>query len=484
VFRARKLDALVLAGVVAVAAAAFLWHLGSSSLFEDETYSWRAAVAPLSSVVHHVRATEVAPPGYYLLLHFWIYTIGVDSVWGMRLLSVFAALAFVAGVWWLARLVKSRAAGLLAALMAALAPLAVQYAQEVRAYAFVMATATFAVAATVEATRRGSRRGLWLGFSLVAAVLTIWLHYTGVLVVLPLLVFMLSDPALPRAWRRGYATICGLASLAVIPLMVHQLEAQHGGGVAQFAQPTATNFLRVIGTPFDGHFAPRALSYVTGALGVAVALAWNLRPSADHRRERRLVVATGIVPVLAIVLITVLAALLGRGDDYTLISRYSAVGAGFVLVTIALALVELPRPAGLALAVIVVTSIVSGLSAAYSTLWPNLRGPLATIGDRYRPGDGVILVGYPGQPVIADYYVTRLYRQHPHVSVTWLSRGAPALTRLFSGTPPLPKSDSRVWMVSDIVSLRQAQSGLGRSGWRPVANTLFRPGIELTLAQR
>jgi mannosyltransferase len=484
VFRARQLEASVLAGVVAVAAAAFLWHLGSSSLFGDETYSWRAAVAPLSSVVHAVRATEVAPPAYYLLLHFWIHTIGVDSVWGMRLLSVFAALGFVAGVWWLGRLVKSRTAGLLAALLAALAPLAVQYAQEIRAYAFVMATATLAVAAAVQATRQGSRQGLWLGFSLVAAVLTIWLHYTGVLVVLVLLAFVLSAPAIPRIWRRGYATVCGLAFLAVVPLMVHQLEAQHGGGVAQFAQPTMTNFLRVIGTPFDGHFRPRALSYVTGALVVVVALAWNLRPSAAHRRDRRLVVAAGIAPVLTIALITVVAALVGKSDHYTLLSRYSAVGAGFLLVAIALALIELPRPASLALAAIVVTSIVSGLSATYSTLWPNLRDPFGTIADRYRPGDAVILVGYAGQPVIADYYVTGLDRQHPHLSVTWLSPGSPALARLFSGAPPVPKSDSRLWIVSDIASLRQALSGLGRGGWHPVANTLFRPGIELTLAER
>src|SRR5438270_8559203 len=94
---------LALAGVVALAALALLWRLGASSLFVDETYSWRAAEASFSGVFRNVRATEVAPPAYYVLLHFWMRLLSVDSVWTMRLLSVLGGIALVGSVWWLGR---------------------------------------------------------------------------------------------------------------------------------------------------------------------------------------------------------------------------------------------------------------------------------------------------------------------------------------------------------------------------------------------
>ena len=136
-----------------MAAVAFLWRLGASSLFIDETFSWRAAAGSFGGVFSSVHATEVAPPGYYLLLHFWIRILGSDSESTMRLLSVLAGVAFVAAVWWLGRELAGDAVGLLAALLAALSPLAVQYAQEVRAYIFVMLCTTVAVAAAVRAAK-------------------------------------------------------------------------------------------------------------------------------------------------------------------------------------------------------------------------------------------------------------------------------------------------------------------------------------------
>jgi uncharacterized membrane protein len=200
----RSLSApLALSGVVALAALALLWRLGSSSLFVDETFSWRAAQASFAGVFTNVRATEVAPPGYYLLLHFWIRLLGSDSEWTMRLLSALAGIAFVGAVWWLGRLVAGNSVGVLAALMATLSPLLVAYAQEVRAYIFVMVCAVIEVAAAIEATRRLDEAMRWIGVSAAASVATIWLHYTGLLVILPLAAFVWTSE-LGVVARRAY----------------------------------------------------------------------------------------------------------------------------------------------------------------------------------------------------------------------------------------------------------------------------------------
>ncbi len=472
----RRVEGLALTGVIALGAVAFLWRLGTSSLFIDETFSWRAASSSLGGVFHGVRSTEVAPPLYYLLLHFWIAAFGDATEWGMRLLSVLAALAFVAAVWWLGRLVAGRGAGLLAALLAAVSPLAVQYAQELRAYAFVMASVTVAAAAAIEAVRRPSGPGPWLTVSALASVASIWLHYTALLVIVPLLVFVYTAPELTRRVRRAYALSCAAALAIVAPLLILQLRAGHQGGVAPFAKPTATNLARVVGTPFDGRFVPHALTYVTGAIAVVVSVAWlAARPRVvGGHREQRLVLAAAVAPPAVILAVTVLARLLGRQSDYALISRYTAVAAPFMLVAIAATVTRLPRPAGVTLGAVVAVAVISGLSSTYSTLWPNLRSPFQAISRGYHPGDAVVLAGSVAEPGDADYYVARLRGRRPGAIV------APLTVR----RPRLPAAPKRLWVVSDFGAQALASNLLARAGWRAAARHAYRPGIQLILASR
>ena len=472
----RRVEGLALAGVVALGALAFLWRLGTSSLFIDETFTWRAASSSFGGVFHGVRSTEVAPPLYYLLLHFWIAAFGDGTEWGMRLLSVLAGLAFVAAVWWLGRLVAGRRPGLLAALLAAVSPLAVQYAQELRAYAFVMASVTIAAAAAIEAVRRPSRPGPWLAVSALASVASIWLHYTGLLVIVPVLVYVCTAPELTRRVRRAYALSCAAALAIVAPLLILQLRAGHEGGVAPFAKPTATNLARVVGAPFDGRFVPHALTYVTGAIAVVVSVAWlTARPRVlGDRREQRLVLAAAVVAPAVIVAVTVLARLLGRQSDYALISRYAAVAAAFMLVAIAATLLSLPRPAGVTLGAVVAVAAISGLSSTYSTLWPNLRSPFQAISRGYHPGDAVVLAGSVAEPGDADYYVARLRGRRPGAIV------APLTLR----RPRLPAAPARLWVVSDFGTQALVSNLLTRAGWHEEAKRSYHPGIALTLAGR
>jgi uncharacterized membrane protein len=380
-------------------------------------------------------------------------------------------------VWWLGRLVAGGTGALLAALMAALSPLVVGYAQEVRAYIFVMLFAAIAVAAAIEATRRPDEARRWIGVSAAASVATIWLHYTGLLVILPLAAFVWTSRELGVVARRGYAVACATAFLIVAPLMVLQLRAGHQGGVAPFAQPTATNFARVLGTPFDGGFPPQALTYVTGAAVTAAALVFLLlrRGGLSRPREQWLLLAVALTPVLAIAGITVAAKVLHKATYYSLVTRYTAVAAPFMLIALAVSLVRAPRGAALGLAALVAIAIVSGLSATYSSAnyQPNLRSAFAQIDRGYRPGDTVVLAGVPSGRGDADYYVAHLHRQ----------RRDAVVVRMNPARPTIPTSGLRVWVVSDTGSEPFVTAALAQAGLHTASNTALNPDIELTLAR-
>ena len=113
------ITALLVAAIGAVAAANLLAGLGSSALFVDEAFSWALSRVPLGDLYSSVRASEVASPLYYGLLHAWTSLTGSHSETSIRLLSVLAALGVVAAVAWLANEVGGRRAGLLGGLLAA-----------------------------------------------------------------------------------------------------------------------------------------------------------------------------------------------------------------------------------------------------------------------------------------------------------------------------------------------------------------------------
>lgn len=460
---------------LAVAAGTFLWRLGGSSLFVDETYSWLAAHASLGNVFSAVRETEVAPPSYYLLLHFWIALTGSDSVWTMRLLSVLAGLGVVAAVWWLARLVAGNAAAVLAGLTAAASPLLVEYAQEARAYVFVMLCATIAVAAAITAARTSTRQLRWLALAAVAAVATIWTHYTGLLVIGPVAVYVWCSPTLSRRARSAYVSACALALAAVAPLMVIQLRAGHQGGVAPFARLTTAHIEAVIATPFDGRFPGHALTLLLGAATVVVAVAYLAASRRRRSPELWLLLATAVVPVAAVVGVTVAATVLSEQTYDSLITRYTAVAAPFMLIALAWAIVRLARPVGVLLAAVAALAAVTGLLAAYSTesFWPDLGGAFAHLAHDYHAGDEIALAGTPAQYADADYYVAMLRHEHPAARVERVS-----------ATQSLPVGGTRLWVIADTGTAPAAAAELASAGWHETWSATFTPGIEALLAVR
>ncbi len=385
--KARERPRLALAAVLGLAAVLILAGLGRSSMFIDEIFSWNASRLGLHGVDVAVHKQEVTPPLYYVLLHLWIALTGSGAEAVLRLPSALAGVAFVGAVTWLGTVVADRRAGVVAGVLAALSPLTLQYAQEVRAYVFVMLAVTVAAAAVVKLSQEPERRR-WLALGVGASIVAVLLHYTAVLVLFPLSLWILRETQVSLVRRLAVGAAAAVPFLALVPLMLVQMGAGHHNVAADaYARITPVGLLRLAATPFDGRaLRGMTLSYELGFVALVDAVA--LLAFADrfrHLRTRWLLVGASVLPVLAIVGVSAVAHPLA-------LTRYTAVATPFMLVAIAVAVLSIPRALGAGLFALALVAGVLGVAAAQTPAgqWPDMRSAMHVTAAGWRPGDVVV----------------------------------------------------------------------------------------------
>jgi uncharacterized membrane protein len=131
---ARRL--LILSGLVA-GFALRLFHLGSDSLWYDETVSVTLATKSIPVLLAHT-AGDIHPPGYYLLLHGWQRLTHPTLLHGFEFLyawpSLLAGMLVLVLLYALGRRLADRSIALLTLWLAACNPFQVWYSQEARMY--------------------------------------------------------------------------------------------------------------------------------------------------------------------------------------------------------------------------------------------------------------------------------------------------------------------------------------------------------------
>jgi mannosyltransferase len=452
--------------VLLVAAGLFALQLGHSSLFMDEVYSWRASRGSLGDLADALRYSEVTPPLYYLILHGWMHVTGGDSEALLRLPSVLAGVALVASVLWLARLVAGRTAGLMAASLAAVSPLVLLYSQQARAYVWVMLAVTLAVAAAIQATRDRSR--LWLVAAMVATVCALLLHYTALLVLVPMALWLALRSEFELRWRLAFMAVLAAALAAIAPLALTQMGQGHHEATESYASLTTLNALRIAGTPFDGQATGGLMLWrELGAVVVIDALALlALGERFRGLRARVLIVTCALVPLAVVCLVSAL------GEPIAL-TRYTAVAAPFILVAIGMVAAHAARPLTVALLAAALTVSAAGLFAALlrSGQNPDTRSAVATVAADWRAGDAVAGVGLLGFDGALSYYGEKLLPPG--------AREVPAFLSLDAAVEAPDALDAaeaggRLWLIADppVATLRLRDS-LGRLAYTATAVQVF-----------
>jgi len=473
---ARERTGLLLGIVLLLAAAGFGLHLGHSSLFIDEVYSWQASKGDLSDLVKALQYNEVAPPLYYLLLHGWMQVTGSDSEITLRLPSVLAGVGLIGSVYWLGGLVAGRRAGLIAATLAAVSPLVLLYAQQVRAYIFVMLALTIAVAALVQATRDRSLR--WLLIAAGAALCSVLLHYTALLVLVPAVIWLWNQPGIDLRWRIGFGAAVALPLGALVPLALQQLSQGHHDSAGTYASLTMFNALRIAGSPFDGRATGGfMIARELGAVIVVEALALlALAERFRAVRARWLIVACGGAPLLGVLIASAL-------QEPVALTRYTAVAVPFLVVAIAAVAVRLQRPLAALLLVCTVAASGIGVLAAQRDAGrnPDTRGAIQTVAEHWRHGDTVVSLGLLGFDGALSYYGDKLLPAGSHEIQAFPTLAAAGKAQaLFAAAI----DKHRVWVLSDpIMSRKQLRVGFGRVGLKPVYARTFIGNAKIQLVR-
>lgn len=315
--RPHPLDRWAIWGVLALAALVRAWQLGARTLWTDEGSTWTAATLPLGAMLRRCVERDASPPLFYLLTS-WSLKLG-DGEAQLRLVSFFASLALVWLTYRLGRLGLSRRRAAFAALLTALSPYQVMYAQEARTYTL----AAVALVAGIWFYARASmsnRPSHWAALALATAfgawtqtIALLGISAQAALAVgtksgrrrlLPWVAALVAGAALylPWAWyARGVTEHLG-SSHWYIP-------DPDAKGVFKVLRAALLSPLPLVGAPEGStlpgldHWMPRLLAWLLVTAPVAIALLYGLPELAgrDGRgRLTRVAWAAWFVPVAAV----------------------------------------------------------------------------------------------------------------------------------------------------------------------------------------
>lgn len=287
---------------MALGAALRAFDIGAASLWNDELFSRYYAQLGLRYMWTQGFSLETTPPTYYTLLVGWMDTFGTSEA-AMRSLSLVASVATIPLVYVLAREFADVERALFAALLFALSPMQVYFAQEARAYALMLlpvALALVGMARFLGAPRATRNLVLYV----VGATLAIYVHTTSILLVAAFnLAFLAAVPGnravgWPGLWR--WVAANAVVALLCVPEALAMLREVGANRLSWMRPVNSHDVLLSFGVLVTGPATyPGKLSIALGVLVLAalVAALWRTPP------DRRAVTVLLAVPAIDLALI-------------------------------------------------------------------------------------------------------------------------------------------------------------------------------------
>jgi uncharacterized membrane protein len=217
-----RISKIAIIALIALYAAARLWHVTDSCLWFDEIFSVHAAENDWGSIFDFVAKDLIHPPLFYVVLKIWI-AIGGESLLWLRLLPVtFSVLSLVPFLLLCRELKQKSPTVLLAVFFLAVNGSLINYAQRVRMYTLLMCLSLF----SIWLFARYFNRGKSLIPLLIVNCFLIYTHYYGLLVVGGEIFIILIHQRIK--WR-GAAAMFGTAAVAFLPWLYAIFTASRNG---------------------------------------------------------------------------------------------------------------------------------------------------------------------------------------------------------------------------------------------------------------
>jgi mannosyltransferase len=199
-----------------------LFHIGAASFWEDELFAVYYPRAGLHFMWTKGLSLEPNPPLFFTLVLFWERLVG-NSETAVRLLSALCSLLAIPLVYALGReLGASRTTSLIGALLFAIAPTPVFYAQAARSYAFALLPAGCILLGLARCLRIGMTPAN-LAIYAAGALVGCYTHTTFALLIaacnLAALYWIVTSPS-GRQWRDAARWLFANAVVAVLALPV------------------------------------------------------------------------------------------------------------------------------------------------------------------------------------------------------------------------------------------------------------------------
>ena len=176
-------------------------------IWYDEAFSLLLAARPFAQVLSGT-AADTMPPSYYFLLGLW-RGLG-QAIWQQRFLNVVLGVALVGLVYLFGRELYGRPAAGWAAMLAAISPLLIYHAQELRMYTLLTLSLT-AYAYFFLLAQKGAGRFAWIGLVL-AGTTALYTHNLAVFSLLALNAYLL----IRREWKGLARLLAAQVVMAVL----------------------------------------------------------------------------------------------------------------------------------------------------------------------------------------------------------------------------------------------------------------------------
>jgi 4-amino-4-deoxy-L-arabinose transferase-like glycosyltransferase len=421
-----------------------VYRLGVQSLWYDEGLSVYLASLPLDETIAQSAATD-HPPLHALLLNLWLSVAG-SSEYSARFASAFFGTLAGALTLVLGRRAGGARAGLVAAALLGISPMAVWYAQEARGYSLLVALVLVAALAFLRLVSGDGRRRVWLAY-ILACTAALYTHYFAAFPIVAISLTFTYDVVRRRSTESAapgarYATLTPrlrasasagvrdwLAAQAAIVLLflpwLPNALAQASSNATYFpGRVTWDTVVLDTWRAFAGgdfpHLLQPNLPPPTSALWLAVILLGTLAPLLPSRAATTEVVTTGrsrihaSLMLLALVLIPLFLMSLLAWEKPKFAPRYLLPSLPAFVTLAALgvdALLRLHRRvlAASALLPLLIIPAVDVLVIAQiyfdpPVARPDARAVAAYVAANDAPDDAILLVGGHQLPVFEYYY--------------------------------------------------------------------------------
>jgi hypothetical protein len=390
-----------LAGIVWLAVALRLLHLGSKSLWVDECASLDFAQQPWPQFWKTMWNGEANMLTYYLSLRLWVHLGTSEFV--VRALSVIPAVATVWAAYELGKRLFSTRVGLVSSLLLAVNACHIAYSQEARSYSLLLLFSTLSMLRLVIAVETPSARN-WLVYSAVA-VAAVYSHFFAGLLIVAEWASLLFLPRTALNFKRLLISVVLIAVLVMPALWfvfrrdVGQIDYIPNPGIMELYR------LMLFLTSYGGKVFGALLAVIyMAAVGVSLEACFaSWRRSVQSMESWRLALLASCI--LLPIFLDMTVSHLGKQIFYY---RYLLIclPALVVLAALGLCRLESPRKLGVVMAAIVAISIAT-VFRYYGKPKENWRAATQYVLSSGRPSETVISYPwYAQQPI--RYYQTRL----------------------------------------------------------------------------